>query len=185
MLWILWPCALFGYYGLTTWFGSLLLAKGFSMIKSIGFIVMITSGGIPGFISATWLIDKIGRKPVTITYLTLTAVAAYFYGQSATYNTLLFFGFMLNFFQYGMWSSVYAYTPELYPTRIRGTGVGMSNSIGRIGALLGPYIMGTMMVAYGSGSVFTLAASVFAVAACAILILGPETRGKTLEEINK
>jgi MFS transporter, putative metabolite:H+ symporter len=185
MLWILWPAALFGYYGLTTWFGSLLVAKGFSMTKSIGFIVMITSGGIPGFLLATYLIDKLGRKPVVICTLVLTAIAAYFYGQSTAYNILFMWGFLLNFFQYAMWSSVYAYTPELYPTRIRATGAGLASSVGRIGALLGPYVIGAILVSYGAGSVFSLAAALFGVAALAVLILGPETKDRTLEEISQ
>ena len=185
MLWILWPAGLFGFYGLTTWFGSLLMAKGFSMTKSIGFIIMITSGGIPGFILATYLIDKIGRKPVVIFGLIMTAVSAYFYGQAVSYNVLFFCGCMLNFFQYAMWSAIYAYTPELYPTHIRATGAGMASSVGRIGAILGPYAMGALMGAYGSGSVFTLAGSLFGFAALVTLLLGPETKGKTLEDINK
>ena len=185
MLWILWPACLFGFYGLTTWFGSLLIAKGFCMTKSIGFVVMITSGGIPGFLLATYLIDIIGRKPVVICTLIATATAAYFYGQAISYHDLFIWGFLLNFFQYAMWSSVYTYTPELYPTRIRATGSGLASSVGRIGAVLGPYVMGAMMIVYGPGSVFSLAGGLFGLAAIATLILGPETRGKTLEEISK
>lgn len=185
MLWILWPAALFGYYGLTTWLGALLVNKGFNIIKSISFVIFITSGGIPGFLLATYLLERIGRKAVVIPTLVMTAVSAYFYGQATSLTLLYFWGFLLQFFQYGMWSSVYAYTPELYPTRMRATGCGLSSSIGRIGALLGPYVIGAVLASAGSTAVFNLAASMFAIAALAVLILGPETKGRILEEISQ
>lgn len=184
MLWILWPAALFGYYGLTTWFGALLVAKGFTIIKSITFVITITAGGIPGFLLATYLIERVGRKPVVILSLIMTAASAYLYGQGHNMTELYIYGTLLNFCQYAMWSAVYAYTPELYPTRIRATGCGLSSSVGRIGALLGPYVIGAILVSSGPSVVFNLAGFLFCIAAVAVLLLGPETRGKVLEEIS-
>ena len=45
---------------------------------------------------------------------------------------------MLSFFDLGAWGALYAVTPELYPSRIKGTGSGAANSVGRIGGLIGP-----------------------------------------------
>lgn len=185
MLWILWPAALFGYYGLTTWLGALLVGKGFAIIKSISFVILITSGGIPGFLLATYLLERIGRKAVVVPAIMMTAVSAYFYGQANSLSLLYAWGFLLQFFTYAMWSSVYAYTPELYPTRMRGTGCGLSSSVGRIGALLGPYTIGAVLASSGSAAVFNLAATMFALAALAVLLLGPETKGRILEEISQ
>jgi MFS transporter, putative metabolite:H+ symporter len=185
MLWIVWPACLFGYYGLTSWLGALLVGKGFAVIKSITFVVTITLGGIPGFLSATYLIEKLGRKPVVIVATAMTAVSAYFYGNAGTMSALYMWGFAMMFFTYAMWSSIYAYTPELYPTRMRGTGCGLSSSVGRIGAIAGPYAIGWLLVSAGAGAVFTMAASMFGIAALAVLVLGPETQGRILEEISQ
>jgi len=185
MLWIVWPACLFGYYGLTSWLGALLVGKGFAVIKSITFVVTITLGGIPGFLTATYLIEKLGRKPVVIVATAMTALSAYFYGNSETLTTLYVWGFAMMFFTYAMWSSIYAYTPELYPTRMRGTGCGLSSSVGRIGAIAGPYAIGWLLASAGSGAVFTMAASMFGIAALAVLVLGPETQGRILEEISQ
>ena len=51
---------------------------------------------------------------------------------------LIAFGLGMQFFLFGMWSALYAYTPELYPTRARATGAGCASAIGRVGALIGP-----------------------------------------------
>jgi putative MFS transporter len=185
MLWIVWPACLFGYYGLTSWLAVLLVGKGFGIIKSINFVITITIGGIPGFLVATYLIEKIGRKPVVITATAMTAVSSYWYGNVSSLPFLYTWGFLLQFFTYAMWSSIYAYTPELYPTRMRGTGCGLSSSVGRVGAILGPYIIGAVLASSGPGAVFDLAAFMFALAALSVLILGPETRGRILEEISQ
>ena len=84
-----------------------------------------------------------------------------------------------------VWPSVYAYTPELYPTRMRATGCGLASAIGRVGALLGPYATGLMVAsAPGQSMVFKAAAATFIIAALAVLVFGPETKGKTLEELS-
>jgi putative MFS transporter len=184
MLWIIWPFLLFGYYGLTTWLGSLLIEAGFTITSSITYVILITLGGIPGFLVASYLIEKIGRKPVASTAMVLTAISAYFYGHAGNLPSLIIWGFLLQFFVYAMWSSVYAYTPELYPTRMRATGCGMSSAIGRIGALLGPFVVGIVLVNYGVGAVFTMGSATFLISAAALLLLGPETKGKVLEELN-
>jgi putative MFS transporter len=185
MLWVLWPALLFSYYGLTTWLSALLVAKGFALSRSITFVVTITLGGIPGFLAAIYLLEKLGRKAVVIPSIILTAASAYFYGQADNLTSLYIFGSLLQFFTYAMWSAVYAYTPELYPTRMRAGGCGFASSIGRVGALLGPYILGAVLQAQGVAAVFKVAATIFAISALMVLVFGPETKGKILEEISQ
>ncbi|MGA2963349.1 MAG: MFS transporter [Candidatus Korobacteraceae bacterium] len=185
MLWVLWPALLFSYYGLTTWLGALLVAKGFAVSRSITFVMTITLGGIPGFLAAIYLIEKIGRRAVVIPSIILTAVSAYFYGQADNLTTLYIYGALLQFFTYAMWSAVYAYTPELYPTRMRAGGCGLASSIGRVGALLGPYILGSVLQYHGVSAVFKVAATIFAIAALVVILFGAETKGKILEEISQ
>ena len=64
MTWILWFCVLLGYYGITTWIAKLLADNGLSVAKSTSFVLLMTLWGIPGFLSAAYLIDRVGRKPV-------------------------------------------------------------------------------------------------------------------------
>jgi putative MFS transporter len=71
-----------------------------------------------------------------------SAVCAYLYGHAGhghagSLTQLIAFGLGMQFFLFGMWSALYAYTPELYPTRARATGAGCASAIGRVGALIG------------------------------------------------
>lgn len=188
MLWGVWFFALLGYYGLTTWLGALLQQAGYAVTKSVLYTVYISLAGIPGFMFSAWLLEKWGRKPTCALMLLGSAASAYLYGQAAALRVpveqLIAAGLCMQFFLFGMWSVLYAYTPELYPTRSRATGSGFASSIGRIGSLIGPYLVGVLLPITGQGGVFTLGALSFAVAAVAVLCLGVETKGKCLEEVS-
>ena len=185
MIWTLWFFALLGYYGITTWMGKLLVDKGFTITKSIEFVLLMSLWGVPGFFSAAYLIEKLGRKPAVAGYVVLSGVAAYFYGQAGSQNQVIVAGAFMQFFFFGMWSVIYAYTPELFPTRARATACGSASTLGRIGALLGPVIVPAIIVSHGMEAVFTLGAVAFVIAAVNVLILGPETKGRVLEEISQ
>ncbi|MBW4839702.1 MAG: MFS transporter, partial [Paenibacillaceae bacterium] len=88
-----------------------------------------------------------------------------------------------SFFNLGAWGGMYAYTPELYPTRVRSTGVGLAASFGRIGGIIAPYLVG-MLVAreIAIGSIFWMFFVTILVGALAVFLLGTETRGKELAD---
>lgn len=185
MLWTLWFFALLGFYGLTTWLGALLQAKGFPVTKSVFYTILISLAGIPGFLCSAWLVEAWGRKATLALNLLAGAVACYAYGSAADQTQLVIAGLCMQFFLFGMWSALYAYTPELYPTRIRATGTGFASAIGRVGSLIGPYVIGIILPTAGQAGVFALGAGAFTIAALAVLVLGEETRGRTLEHISQ
>ncbi|MCF3948587.1 MFS transporter [Acidiphilium sp. AL] len=181
----LWFFALLGYFGLTSWLAVILTQHGFSVIKSIGFVSLITIGGIPGFFAAGLLLERLGRKITTALFLIMSAVLAYIYGHSISAELLFVSGFFMQFFMFGMWCCLYAYTPELYPTRARSTGSGVASAFGRVGAILGPIVVGFIISGAGQGAVFSLGAVSFVIAAALVLIFGIETRGRVLEDISR
>jgi putative MFS transporter len=188
MLWALWFFALLGYYGITTWLGALLQQAGYPVTKSVFYTVMISLAGIPGFLASAYLLEKWGRKPTLILMLLGSAVCAYLYGNTAaqvgSQGQLIAYGLCMQFFMFGMWSVLYAYTPELYPTRSRATGSGFASAVGRFGSLMGPMIIGVVLPATGQVGVFGLGAASFVIAAAVVFLFGIETKGKTLEEIS-
>ena len=152
------------------------------------YTVLISLGGIPGFLCAAWLVEKWGRKPTCIAALLGGALAVYAYGQTAilagSETPLIVSGLVMQFFLFGMWAVLYAYTPELYSTGARATGSGFASAVGRVGSLLGPYLVGVVLPNWGQGGVFTVGAGCFFVAALLVYVLGVETRGISLEELS-
>lgn len=189
VLWILWLGINFGYYGFVLWTPTLLVGKGFSLVRGFEFTLIMSIAQLPGYYSAAYLIEKIGRKAVLVIYLAGTAFSAYMYGQGSSVTDVLIFGCLLYFFSLGAWGAVYAYTPEVYPTKVRGSGAGWAAAIGRIGAIAAPYIVGLVYQTKGKEAgftyVFLMLTIVFAVVAVVIALAGIETKGRTLEEINE
>lgn len=181
MLWILWFSVVFSYYGMFLWLPSVMVMKGFSLIKSFEYVLIMTLAQLPGYFSVAWLIERIGRKAVLIIYLTGTALSAYFFGNADSAAALMTFGALLSFFNLGAWGALYAYTPEQYPTAIRATGAGMAASFGRIGGILGPLLVGYLVAQKVS---ITMIFAIFCIAifigAFAVLFLGKETKQQEL-----
>ncbi|TGE33647.1 MFS transporter [Desulfosporosinus sp. Sb-LF] len=184
-LWLLWFGIVFSYYGIFTWLPSLLALKGFSLTKSFSYVIIMTLAQIPGYFSAAYFVDRIGRKPTLALYVLGTAVTAYFFGQGNTAVVILSMGSLMSFFNLGAWGILYTYTPELYPTRTRATGSGWAAGFGRIGGILAPIAVGKMIGKYqmGTQSVFILFALVLVAVVFNVLILGEETKGQSLEEL--
>jgi MFS transporter, putative metabolite:H+ symporter len=181
MLWILWFCVVFSYYGMFLWLPSVMVMKGFSLIKSFQYVLIMTLAQLPGYFTAAWLIERRGRKFVLVTYLIGTALSAYFFGNADGLGLLITSGIFLSFFNLGAWGALYAYTPEQYPTNIRGTGAGMAASFGRIGGILGPLLVGYLVARDQDISIiFTIFCAAILVGAAAVLFMGQETKNKEL-----
>ncbi len=181
MLWIVWFTVVFSYYGMFLWLPSVMVLKGFSLIKSFEYVLLMTIAQLPGYFTAAWLIEKWGRKIVLATYLFGTAISALVFGLTDTTWILIVSGVFLSFFNLGAWGALYAYTPEQYPTVIRGTGVGMAAAIGRLGGIFGPLLVGSLMAQGESiGLVFTIFCGSILIGILAILLLGKETKKTVL-----
>ncbi|MBA2874410.1 MFS transporter [Thermaerobacillus caldiproteolyticus] len=181
MLWVLWFCVVFSYYGMFLWLPSVMVMKGFSLIKSFEYVLIMTLAQLPGYFSAAWLIERAGRKFVLVVYLIGTAVSAYFFGNAESLALLMISGVLLSFFNLGAWGALYAYTPEQYPTSIRGTGAGMAASFGRIGGILGPLLVGYLVAQKTAmTTIFAIFCIAIFIGAFAVWALGKETKHQEL-----
>lgn len=185
MLWVLWFTIVYAYYGIFTWLPTLLSEGGRDLTRSFGYVLIITLAQIPGYFSAAYLVDKVGRKWTLAPYLFLTGIGAFFFRNAAAEAEILFWGCFISFFNLGAWGVVYTYTPELYPTRVRGTGAGWAAACGRAAGVLAPLVVGQMLASWGVGyeSVFVMFSAVLLLGALNVLLLGEETKGRSLEEI--
>lgn len=184
-LWVLWLAMNFAYYGMFLWLPSVLVEHGYTLLRSLEYTLIVTLVQLPGYWSAAWLVDRIGRRPVLIVYLVLAAWAAAMFGGASGVAQILWFGGALSFFNLGAWGVTYTYTTEQYPTALRGTGTGWAMGVGRIGGIAGPFVVGAMLASGANfPSIFMLFTIAMLVAALVVLILGRETARRSLEELS-
>ncbi|MCZ2732671.1 MFS transporter [Lacticaseibacillus rhamnosus] len=183
MLWIVWFMVVFSYYGMFLWLPSVMVLKGFSLINSFGYVLIMTLAQLPGYFVAAWLIEKWGRKTVLSLFLLGTAGSALGFGMATSLPMLLTAGMLLSFFNLGAWGALYAYSPEQYPTIVRSSGSGMAAGIGRIGGIVGPLLVGHLLGANWSVTgIFGIFTASILVAIVAIIFLGKETMGVKLAD---
>lgn len=85
---------------------------------------------------------KLSRKKVLAIYIIGTIIGAFLFGTAQTEAMVLISGCLLSFFTLGAWGIMIALTPTQYPIELRGMGIGFTQAIGRIGATIGPYLIG-------------------------------------------
>ena len=180
-LWLVWFCVNFAYYGAFIWLPTLLVAQGFSLVRSFEYTLIITLAQLPGYAASAWLVEKWGRRITLAVFLAGSAVSAAFFGTAGDVTTILVFGALFSFFNLGAWGALYAVTPELYPTRVRGTGAGWAAGFGRLASIIAPLCVPALLAAGGVALPFGVFAAVFAIAAIAALTL-PDLRGTALED---
>lgn len=180
-LWTVWFCINLSYYGAFIWIPSLLVQRGFPLVRSFEFTLIITLAQLPGYAAAAYAIEKFGRRITLAVFLAGSAIGAVAFGLAGTVEAILISGSVLSFFNLGAWGALYAVGPELYPTTIRGTGTGAAAAFGRIASIIAPVAVPLLLGAGGTVLMFSVFGVAFIVAAGAALAL-PENRGLALRE---
>ncbi len=145
------------------------------------------SGAFLGIYAFTLLTARIGRRPAfAISFLAALAVTVLTFSSLHRPAQIFWMIPLLGFATMLVIGGYAIYLPELYPTRLRSSGVGFTYNAGRIIAALGPFLLGSLTMAFqnsGVQSPFRAAAislsSVYLIGVVAIAF-APETRGQPL-----
>jgi MFS transporter, putative metabolite:H+ symporter len=185
MTWCLWLSITFCSYAFFVWIPGLLVQHGMTITKSFSFSIGIYIAQIPGYYSAAYFNEKIGRKATIVTYMVLACLSAISLAFARTDAVIVMAAVALSFSMNGVNAGEYAYTPEVFPTRLRATGMGAASAFGRIGAICSPMLVGYIYPLWGFPGVFGMTTAMLAMGALAVLFLGVSTTGRTLEEITE
>ncbi|KAL0676113.1 hypothetical protein Bca4012_004094 [Brassica carinata] len=95
---------------------------------------------LPGLLISAAMVDRLGRKASMSSMLFTCCIflLPLLTHQSPTLTTALLFGGRICISS--AFTVVYIYAPEIYPTAVRTTGVGVGSSVGRIGGVLCPLV---------------------------------------------
>lgn len=172
-------CFSWGYWGMTSWLPSLLARKGLSAPEGLGFIALSALFMFPGYLSASYLTGRYGRKKIMVVYVGLATVAGFGFANANSLFQLYAWNFMLSFFSLGAWGVWNTWMGEIYDTAHRGAGVAWGVMLQRVANTIAPVAIGALLVSGTfTGTVVFISAFLAATALAALFL--PETEGKSL-----
>ncbi len=144
-------------------------------------------GGVAGHFTAGALIDRIGRKWTCSGFYVLAAIAIVMLYQDHSLEGQYFWMFLTVYSFGAANTATHVYASELFPTEIRATGYGWTtNLLGRVTEVVTPAAIGALILPLGGiPTAIAVVAVGPVIGAALVLRYAPETRGLTLEEIQK
>jgi putative MFS transporter len=177
---VAWALISIAYYGVFVYLPVKLGAEGFGFMRGQEFLIVLALVQLPGFALSAYGVERWGRKPTLVGFLLLSAAGCMFYSFGS--STLFVVGstLLMSFALLGTWGALYAFTPEVYPTDLRASGMGMAGAVARFGGLFAPAIVAPVMATHFTLSLVMLA-SFLAAGAIAVLCVDVESRNRALE----
>ena len=173
-----------GFYGFANWAPTFLLKRGVSLLHSLEYTLLIAMVSPLGPLLAAWTSDRFERKWTIVILALLVAGFGLGFGNSIAPAAVIAFGALLTLANYWFSAAFHAYQSELFPTRLRATGVGFTYSWSRLSAAFTSLLIGAVLV-YGVPVVFALLAAAMILVAVVVGLLGPRTNGMVLEELSR
>ena len=180
-----WIAGILGFYGFVAWVPTLLVEHGYSVIQSLTYSSIISLGAVPGALLAWPITDRIGRKTGLLILDSIVAVLVILYGVAFNVASVLIFGFLCAALLQTQTALLYTYTPEIFPTRVRSTGAGFTDGLGRLSNVAGGVLVAAIFSAFGYLSVFLYVAAAFLIEGLLVGIFGEKTAKRSLERIAK
>ncbi len=175
-----------GYYGVTNWLPTLLVSQGITVGKSLGYAAVLAL--IPPVAPLLFGLfsDRVERKWMVVAGALMVGAFGLLMARTTQSTAAIWFiavGAGVALGNSLMSLAYHTYQGEVFPTQMRARGVGLVYSFSRFSAIFSGYLIAAILDRAGSIGVFTLIAGSMVIAALAIGLLGPRTRGLALEQI--
>lgn len=145
---LFWCCffmCLLMVYALGSWLPKLMMAAGYSLGNSLMFLMAMNIGAVVGTIGGGILADRFHLKPVIIGMFLLGAVSLVGLGFNSPQAVIYLLVAAAGASAIGSSILLYSFVAQYYPLAIRSTGIGCASAVGRVGAIVGPIIIGFLL----------------------------------------
>jgi putative MFS transporter len=175
-----WALISVAYYGIFVYLPIKMAGEGFGFMRGQVFLIVLALVQLPGFALAAYGVEKWGRKPTLVGFLMLSAAGCLLYSLGASAPVVVGSSLLLSFALLGTWGALYAFTPEVYPTNLRASGMGMAGATARFGGLFAPALVAPIISSHFSLSLVMLS-SILLVGALCIWLVDVESRNRALD----
>jgi len=171
-------CGLLLTYGLNTWLPQLMKTSGYDINSALAFLLVLNAGAILVPLFASRVADRIGpQKVVAVSFLAATASILLLSLKAGSLG-LYALTFVAGAGTIGAQVLVYGFAATYFPTACRAAGLAWTASVGRIGGIIGPSMVGLLIAGgFGTGSVFVAFAAVAVVGSVSAAVV-PRRRAR-------
>lgn len=177
-----WFCNVTPYFAIATFAPIVLESLGVE--DGLSGALLLNGVVVAGAVAAMFLVERVGRRMLAIPPMWTSAVALVAIGLLAHVSPLVILACFVTFSFANALSTALTgvYPGEIFPTEIRGAGVGFATAFSRIGAAAGTFILPLSVDGLGVGVTMIIAAGICVVGAVISQYLAPETKGLSLNE---
>jgi putative MFS transporter len=172
-----------GFYGFGSLAPIILVAKGFSVVNTLAYTAPIALGYPLGSLLSVPIVERMERKWLIVVTALLMALFGLVFGFATWVPLILASGFLLTVVSQVFSNGYHIYQAEIFPTRMRGTVVGMAFSLSRLSSGILPFVALPLLQSSGPIAVFTACAIIMGIVSLDVGLLGPRTTGQSLEKI--
>jgi putative MFS transporter len=180
---VFFTCQVIPYFALGTFVNRVLdaLRAGDSFVGGAAYNLALLTGTVLGW----WIVDKLPRRTFLIGSFTITALALLpmvVMPQPAAGQVVVLFAIFALVLS-SVSSLCYVYLPELFPTHLRASGIGVAIASSRIGSATSTFLLPVVVSHYGVQAALGACVAVLGFGAALCFALAPETRGRRLDTV--
>jgi MFS transporter, putative metabolite:H+ symporter len=182
-------CFLIQTWGINAWLPTIFVRQGWTLVKSFSFTMIIFAVTPFSHVIAIWLHSRINRKWALFTMTLSGSMFFVVFGMALRYGwpvwAVVGAQVVQTLLLQGVISIFFTLCAELFPTPVRTFGIGFINALGRLGGVVGPFLLGLMLqlgVAI-STIIYFMAMPLVVAAVLALFAIKFDSRRLALEEI--
>ncbi|TGN99569.1 MFS transporter [Burkholderia sp. USMB20] len=181
---VFWICNVTPYFAIGTFIPVVLNQLGLHDGLTGG--LALNGIAVLGTIVAAWLVEHVGRRNLAIPPFWISTVALVIVGLFSNGSTTVIMVAFLTFSFVNAISTALTgvYPGEVFPTEVRGVGVGFATAASRVGAAFGTFVLPITIQSLGIVVAMFIAAGISLFGGVVSQLLAPETKGKLLSEVS-
>jgi putative MFS transporter len=187
VVWSIWGLSFFVTQALNSWLPTIYRQQlHLSVQQSLEFTLATHCISIGSAIAVALAIDHVGRRIWIGSALLIGALSLLTLAIQGAQDPLfmLICATVANFCLASVSVSIYVFTAELYPTRMRALGCGMGSTVRNVFTTLSPTMVALMLTNYGLPGVFTMLGLAPLIPCLMVFAFGTETKARVLEEVS-
>ncbi|KAK5814460.1 major facilitator superfamily domain-containing protein [Linnemannia elongata] len=182
LIWIIWALVAFAYTAFNVFYPKFLQEHGQGGHQPLQLVYMdiliYAAAGVPGSVIATVMVEgRLGRRYTMAVSTFGTALATILFAVLSSRAAMTTFSAILSLLATLNYAVLYSYTPEVFPSDIRGTACGVAAAMSRLAGIITPLIVGVMLSVNTYFPLYT-ASIMFFVSAVCMCFLPIETKGR-------